>query len=70
MHKALREYRRVNQKRTIQRKWQHMVHKTEKNETKTLLTQYVLDTTIHKQTNNSTNNNRNKTINKTNNHKN
>jgi len=42
----VREYRRSNQKRTILRNWQHTVHKTKKNKTKT---QYVLDTTIRKQ---------------------
>jgi len=31
----VREYRRGNQKRTIQRNWQHRVHKTKKNKTKT-----------------------------------
>ena len=31
----VREYRRSNQKITIQRNWQHMVHKTKTNETKT-----------------------------------
>jgi hypothetical protein len=40
-----REYRRGNQKWTIQRNWHHMVHKTKKN-----TTQYVLDTKIGKQT--------------------
>jgi len=31
----VREYRRGNKKRTIQRKWLHRVHKTKKNKTKT-----------------------------------
>jgi hypothetical protein len=31
----VREYRRGNQKYPIQRNWQHMVHKTKKNKTKT-----------------------------------
>ena len=31
----VREYQRGNQKRTIQRNWQHKVHKTYKNKTKT-----------------------------------
>jgi len=31
----VREYRRGNQERTIQRNWQHRVHKTKKNKTKT-----------------------------------
>ena len=31
----VREYRRGNQKWTIQRNWQHMVHKTKTNKTKT-----------------------------------
>ena len=30
----VREYRRVNQKWTIQRNWQHRAHKTKKNKTK------------------------------------
>ena len=34
----VREFRRDNEKWTIQRNWQHNVHKTEKN-----TTQYVLD---------------------------
>jgi hypothetical protein len=42
-----REHRRANQKWKIQRNWQPRVHKTEKiNNT----TQYVLDTTMRKQT--------------------
>ena len=40
----VREYRRGNQKWTIQRNWQHRVHNTKKN-----TTQYALDTTMHKQ---------------------
>jgi hypothetical protein len=40
----LRELWRSNQKGTIQRNWQHRVHKRKKN--KTNATQYVLDTTI------------------------
>jgi hypothetical protein len=43
------EYRRGNQKWTIQRNWQHKVYKTKKKENKST-TQYVLDTTLHKQT--------------------
>ena len=31
----VREYRRGNQKRIIQRNWQHRIHKTKKNKTKT-----------------------------------
>jgi len=42
---SVREYRSGNQKWTIQRNWQHRVHKTKKN-----TTQYVLDTTMCKQT--------------------
>ena len=42
----VREYRRGNQIWTSQRNWQH---KTKKNKTKNT-TQYVLDTTVHKQT--------------------
>ena len=34
-----------NQKWTIQRNWQHRVHKTKENKTKNI-TQYVLDTTM------------------------
>ena len=45
----VREYRRGNQKRTIHRNWQHRVHKTKKYKTKNT-TQYVLETTMHKQT--------------------
>jgi len=41
----VREYRRGNKKWTIQRNWQHSVHKTKKN-----TSQYVLDTTLRKQT--------------------
>jgi hypothetical protein len=44
----VREYRRGNQKRTIQRNWQHRVHNTKKNKTKTQ--HHVLDTTTRKQT--------------------
>ena len=43
----VREYRRGNQKLTIKRNWQHMVHKTKKNKAKH---KYVLDTTVGKQT--------------------
>jgi hypothetical protein len=32
----VREYRRGNQKRTIQRNWQYRVHRTKKNKTKTI----------------------------------
>jgi len=35
---------------TIQRNWQHSVHKTKKNKTKTQHNQYVVDTTMRKQT--------------------
>jgi len=45
----VREYRRDNQKWTIQRNWQHWLHKTQ-DEKKQSKTQYVLDTTIRKQT--------------------
>ena len=49
----VREYRRGNQKWTIQRNWQHRVHKTmESKQTKTT-TQYVLDTPIRKEAQNS-----------------
>jgi hypothetical protein len=37
------------QKSTIQRNWQHRVHRTKKNQNKNT-TQYVLDTIIRKQT--------------------
>ena len=43
----VRKYRRTNQNWTIQINWQHTVHKTKNNKTKT--TQYVLDTTMRKQ---------------------
>jgi len=43
----VREYRRGNQKWTIQGNWQNRVHKTNKNKTKI---QYVLNTTAFKQT--------------------
>jgi len=47
----VREYRSGNQKWTIQRNWQHWVHKTQhEDKQNTNITQYVLDTTIHKQT--------------------
>ena len=39
------EHQRGNQQLTIQRKWQHRVHKTKK-----IKTQYALDTTMRKQT--------------------
>ena len=39
----------TSQNWTNQRNWQHMIHKTKKNKTKNT-TQYVLDTTIRKQT--------------------
>ena len=42
------EYRRGNQKWTIQKNWQHMIHKTKTKQNKNT-TQYVLYTTIHKQ---------------------
>jgi len=45
----IREDRRGNQKWTIQRTWQHRVHKTKTNKTKTQHNN-VLDNTIHKQT--------------------
>ena len=41
----VREYRRVNQKLTIQRNWQQDGEKQNKNKS-----QYVLDTTIRKRT--------------------
>ena len=41
----VREYRKGNQKIIIQRNWQQEKEKQNKN-----TTQYVLDTTIHKQT--------------------
>ena len=48
LSKNVREYRRGNQKRTIQRNWQDRVYKPKgKKQTKT---QYMLDTTLHKQT--------------------
>ena len=43
----VKEYRRGNQKWTIQRNWQHKVHKTKKNKTKTQ--HNILDTTMYKQ---------------------
>jgi hypothetical protein len=43
----VREYRRENRKWIIQRNWQHRVHKTKTNKTKT---QYVLETTTRRQT--------------------
>ena len=52
-----REYRRDNQKQTIQRNWQHMVHKTKKKQNKNT-TQYALYTTIPKQDTNHLTNNR------------
>ena len=45
-----REYRRVNQKWTIQRNRQHRVHKTKTNKLNKNTTQYMLDTTMRKQT--------------------
>ena len=45
----VREYRRGNQKRTIQRNWQQKEHKTKQNKQKNT-TQYVLDNNICKQT--------------------
>jgi hypothetical protein len=45
-----REYRRGNQKWTIQRNWQHRVHKTKKNKANIQHNQYVVDTTMCKQT--------------------
>ena len=44
-----RECRRGNQKWTIQKNWQHRVHKTQTNKNKNAA-HYVLDTTIRKQT--------------------
>ena len=41
------EYRRGSQKFEIQRNWQHRVEITKKNKN---TTQFVLDTTMHKQT--------------------
>jgi chloramphenicol 3-O-phosphotransferase len=45
----VREYRRGNREWTIQRNWQHRVHKTqdEDNQNKKIA-QYVLDTTMRK----------------------
>ena len=43
----VKEYRNGNTKLTIQRNWQHRVHKSKKNKN---TTQYVLDTTMRKQT--------------------
>ena len=48
----VREYRRGNKKRTIQRNWQTGTQDEEKQNKNT--TQYVLDTTIRKQTQNNT----------------
>jgi hypothetical protein len=45
-----REYRRVNRKWTIQRNWQHSVPKTKTNKLSKNTTQYMLDTTMRKQT--------------------
>ena len=45
----VREYRRGNQKRKIQRNWQHRGTQDEEKQAKTTA-QYVLDTTVHKQT--------------------
>ena len=45
-----REYRRINQKWTIQRNWQHSVPKTKTNKLSKNTTQYMLDTTMRKQT--------------------
>ena len=42
-----REYRKGNQKWTIQRNWQHRVDKTKKKQNKNKA-QNVLDTTIHR----------------------
>jgi hypothetical protein len=43
----VREYRSCNQERTIQRNWQHCVHKTQDEDKQNKNTaQYVLDTTI------------------------
>ena len=44
----VREHRRSNQRWTIQRNWQHMAQKTKQINRNT--TQYVLDTTMRKQT--------------------
>jgi hypothetical protein len=47
----VREYRRGNLKWTIQRNWQHSVHKTQyKDKQIKSTTQYVFDTTMSKQT--------------------
>ena len=43
--KNVTEHRRSNEKWTIQKNWQHRVHKTQKNKTKT----HVLDSTMRKQ---------------------
>jgi hypothetical protein len=48
----VREYRRGNQKRTIQINWQHRQDEEIQNKN---TTQYVLDTTMRKQTNNNGN---------------
>jgi len=45
--KRQRISKRQSQKWTIQRNWQHRVHKTKKNKN---TTRYVLDTTLRKQT--------------------
>ena len=45
----MREYQRRNKKWTIQRNWQHTIHKNEDRQYKNT-TQYILDTTIGKQT--------------------
>jgi hypothetical protein len=45
----VRENRKGNQELTIQRNWQHFTQKTKKSKTKNT-TQYVLDSTIYKQT--------------------
>jgi hypothetical protein len=45
----VREYRKFNQKWTIQKNWQHSAHNTKKSKNKNT-TQYVLSTTIFEQT--------------------
>jgi hypothetical protein len=48
---GVREYRRGNNKWTIQRNWQHKVYQTQDNDKKAKnTTQYMLDSTMHKQT--------------------
>ena len=46
----VRENRRDNQEWTIQRNWQHRVHKTKTNKTKQKQHKNVLETTMRKET--------------------